>query len=705
MTALPTGMSRGDDRAWLELGEAARRLGVSDGALRRRCAEELAERGLAERRVSARSGRRVWHLHTAADPKLDSPVRLSDHGADGGESAEAILARRPGGKVEQAQRRALCLADFIAWRRGGAVVTRDYPVFRERLRRERGLAPSLSQMYAWAEACDPEAGFAERTLALLDTRGRGRGAGKSDCDERAWRMFVQLYLAPNQLSVAHCWRVVRAEAQRRGWPWPSLRRVQMLARERIEPSVADYHRLGRTAWRSRHKAPIEQDPDAWAPGECWEADHTTCDLFVCARDARGRTVARRPVLTMWYDRRTRMICGAHVSLRGDSDAIRAALLDALKRDGVDPPRYAWLDNGRDFASSQFIGATKAQRREQIENEWSGLLARLGIEAHFAQPYNHDGKARIERRYGFIHSDVDRTFHSWTGSDHRQVDKFQRRDTLKAPEELPTIDEYRAAIRKWIEWHNHWDEHNIDDLRDERGRRLAPAEMYAQRPTRRVLPDRGALSLLEQAWARPMKVSKRGVGLRIGGRTIFYGAGDAVLGALRGTGRRVHVTYDPADMTRVRIYDEQMRYLATVEANELYGGPGVDKDDLKAAIAQRRAAERAARTAIDTGAMTGSDIERARDLQRQRDIKATRQRIAAETGAQPQAPLRIVRTGLEGEAQRVRENEQRLAAGAENQPRRSPRSVILEQLAAEHAAPPADETAKRDIFDLTGEVEL
>lgn len=704
MTALTRPMPLGADGrpvhtdVWVPLRDAARLLDVDPGTLRRKC-PAWAREGWAKQLRDPSTGHLTWHLHKAFDSRLDDATDLRLVGDAPAESPEARLQREPRERVDKAQSKALALRRFRQWRRGDVTITRDYPALRDELRDRFGVAPSLAQMYAWNDAAPETDHFAAIVVELLDTRGRTSGSAVS---EQAWAHFEAMYLDWRQLSIRQCWKTTRELARDKGWSWPCLRRVQQLVTERIPPSRADFHRKSRDAWAKDHQAPIQQAPDAYAPGERWEADHTTCDCFVQVVE-NGTIIARRPYVTVWFDWRTRMVMGVCVRARaGDSDSVRAALLDALKRDDVSPPRIAWLDNGKDFASAQFTGRTKKQRRDDVESEWTGLLGRLGIEAHFALPYNHNGKARVERFFGVMHRDYERRLDSWCGSDAKQVDDKRIRKLLADPSKLPTLDEYRAGLLEWIEHYNHLADRAIDDLEG-----LAPIEMYAQRGEKRVLPDRRVLGLLEQAWERPMKVSKRGVGLRIAGRTIYFGDTAPELRALVKTGRRVFVTYDPDDLGAVRVYDESMRFLCIAQQNETPGGAGASKEDFKAAIAHRRRVERQVRESVDASALMMSDAQLARKKQRDREVAETKARIKKDTGELPAANLRIVRTGLEGEADRVdRAEQRRMAAGAEHDEmpsRRASRTVIADHLAQEALRDEHGAADRRpDIFDLIGD---
>ncbi len=145
------------------------------------------------------------------------------------------------------------------------------------------------------------------------------------------------------------------------------------------------------------QTPIHQNPEAFQAGECWEADHTCLDFFVRVQRG-GKWTHDRPWLTCWMDRRSRRIVGWHIGFTPDSNAIRAAILNALHDEAVSDPRLR-RDGQRQGLRVRSDRRTScpASQHEQgrprgVRAGMGGLLGQPGIEAHFNVPYNKDGKA-------------------------------------------------------------------------------------------------------------------------------------------------------------------------------------------------------------------------------------------------------------------------------------------------------------------------
>jgi transposase InsO family protein len=679
---------------WLPLSVAAPMMGMHEDHASRKCREEWSPRGNARKEGGA------WQVRVAAFPRL---IRLAVERTEKGSSTVIERLRNaPADKRIEAGRKVDAVARFRRWReQPGIRVSAHLPAFLQVLAKDVGLARiSRSRLFAWNDLCgDTERDREGCIAALLDTRGRPRaetsGGGVAESvGQAAWDLFVSLYLDSRQPPLAKCFRTVRdvARFEHAGdpaWSWPtSMRRIHELAAKRIDPETLCYAREGEAAWKARFKTPLDQHPDAFAAGECWESDHTPLDIFARVRRAATPEDGAmwrqcRPQVTMWRDRRTRRIMGWHIAPAGDSGTIRAALLHALRDPDVSVPRIAWIDNGKDFEAAAIGGRTKAQRRkgETSPDDYArGVLVQLGIEAHFSVKHNPNGKARIERGFGFMHTDFCRDFATWCGSRPGQRDREALKAATSELMALPTIDELDAQLGEWVAYCNARTDHSIQDLDDaEVGRRLSSDEYYARHAVKRRLVDRDALRLLEQVFDRPRRVHKTGIGVVVGGRTVRYGAGARglvpQLQPLVGSKVAVFVSYDPNDVRQISVWDHQFRLICIAPQNELCGGitggaHAVTRADMKAAHDMQRTARKRVKAKVDIASLALTAPEHAHRIARERAVAETRERVRRDpdiTGAgaaNHDAPLALVRTPLDGQAKAVEAAELRQAVGAE-----------------------------------------
>lgn len=659
--------------AWVPIELAAVTLGMHPDALSRRCRDDLIRRGMAKKMspiVSGGGGQTKWHVATYFDPRLAEVARAGIRDQASGTSAQcpgpdpiSLLLSIPKPRRDAAAARVEAVRMLRDLRRSGgrsggrsassgaANMGDEFPRLLTHISARLGIETSRSALFRWDELAGPDItsahGFAQAQWNLVDRRGGNRDQG---FDDRAWSMFTALYLRDNKLSVRQCHKAVAAESRKQGWTWVSLTHCKRLIAQRLPASTRTLAREGDDAWARAHLPPIVQAPDAWAAGECWETDHTRCDFFV-RRVSGGQVIADRPWITAFLDRRSRRLMGWTLGWNADSDSIRSALRAALADPQASVPSVIVLDNGKDFASQEFCGVTKKARRAGEEPEWHGLFGLLGIKAQFATPYNHNGKARIERFFGVVHQGFDRTLDSWCGSKPGDRDPEAVKAVQSDPLKLPTLDQVREKLASWFEAYNASGDRNVPDLDG-----LSPESFYRSRlPAFRALTDKArVLGLLQDRWSRPLTVNKFGVGITISGQRITYGQFEPALNELVGSGRKVHVTYDPADLTSVRVYDERFALICQAPMNARHGGDvssatgagAIAKDHLQQAIRRQRQFKRDARRQLDLAAATLTTAELAMLAHREEQIANTRAELQAQ-GAHNPPPMRLVNSPLAG----------------------------------------------------------
>ena len=351
-------------------------------------------------------------------------------------------------------------------------------------------------------------------------------------------------------------------------------------------------------------------------------------------------------------------------------SLRQGILDEQAMGG---PSQIWIDCGRDYDPFAFHAQTKQQRlgkrRVDVdETECQGLLAMLGIEAHFSLAYNPNGKPKMERFFRTLHDQFDRSWESYAG---RSPDT--KPETLKAvladPKRAPTFGEVSEEFDRYLAASNARTDHQIADLCDPRGMvPLSPADALAQWcPTRRVLADPAALDLLMQHWHKPVQVHRQGITIKPLGQPLRYGGMSEALRpykGLRGDKRPwLRVTYDPADLSSIRVYDERFRYSCSAGLNDLGGlhdGSKISQERVKALIKRKREYKRALQTVRD-----GQELEyltAAEVLSLSQPDPATAPKPRQSSIDQM---LTVVQTPLDGAARDVQRDELRKAAGAEH----------------------------------------
>lgn len=120
-----------------------------------------------------------------------------------------------------------------------------------------------------------------------------------------------------------------------------------------------------------------------------------------------------------------------------------------------------------------------------------------------------------------------------------------------------------------------------------------------------------LNLMLMRSTRPQQVTRRGVHLDIDGGRIDYWNDDFVHLML---GKKVYFRYDPENLSEVRIYDLEDRYVMSVPAdNTAVLSYNASKDEVKAAMAKTRRLERIAREYKENAILADTDRVTAMEL--------------------------------------------------------------------------------------------
>ncbi|MGA2442459.1 MAG: DDE-type integrase/transposase/recombinase [Tepidisphaeraceae bacterium] len=660
MSAMPSQLPQSIDPAGFDLAgfipaaEAAEKLGVNADALGRKCHRQLEARGLAIKLTSPETGQSQWHVLRSYDP------RLAGDGQDRGGVAglEALTGKRRDFALQRADAARRYRHERInsrelkaAWLpKLKAALLADYP--------KLGTL-SRSTLDDW----DRKSNGGRNPMALADHRG---GHQAPEASAEAWKAFEDLYLHQNQPTIRQVWKLIRSLAAESGWQWVSYSRCRKLVNRKISPEKQAFHRMPET--HRKQLAPyIPQHPESFEAGECFIGDHKEFDVICRLRGSPMRAWA-----TVWMDWRSRKIVGSTVSAQPNSITILGALKMAIEApDNLGLPKLVKVDNGRDYDARIWHGQSKLERRARIsprvdEPSARGILGRLGIEASFADPFNPNGKARLERWFRTLESFF-KTFDSYTGNG---VDTKPARlnEILQNPRMIPSFETVAARFADHVAGYNFNAEHSMEDLAED-GVKLSPADAYARwHGTRRVLADPASLDLLMQMTHPPVAVTRRGIGWTFNGARLHHGQYEPALSPFKalskGERRLVNITFDPNHLETIRVYDEQWTFVCTAEMNQVGGQTGALCREHVAAMNRDKALYNRSLRHVAEHSLTQqlSTEERLADVAaRDREARAIEDAIQ---------PMRLVHTPLDGQAAEVRRDEIRGAlepSGANGKP--------------------------------------
>jgi len=613
-------------RGWITASDAAARSGQPLRSVTWRCSRQWAKAGRA-RKVG-----RVWKLDPTVDPAFMRLKPAADEAV--GDLRSYSKAKRDSGAI-----RRQIIADCAAYvaRRMATGLTRVAAIdeFVTAYAGSYRVKFSRRSLYRWRQQLRQAP-----ATGLIDHRGIARGDRRDEPPPEARAEFERRYLDLRKPALTTVHAELKLLAREHGWWWfGSLGSLRRWVKNSYTKAQLVLNRQGKDAYRRMCEPYLQQDPEAFEPGQCYVGDHHQFRQW-CTHN--GKLI--RPWITAWQDRRSAIFAGWVIVPSPNQSTILAAARDAILRRGEHVPNEWFVDNGKDYRGYALAGRAHALRRNVLsegyldETEVAGLFALMDSNVGFALPFNPQAKP-IERSFQTIEEQYGRRLPTYTGRDpNDRPDDLQK--ILSTPGMVPTLDELARQWSEYIEKVYNTAAHPLD------GR--PRIEIFEQRPVHRRLADQRVLDLLMQLWSKPIKVSRNGVRFN----KLLYGQWSPELLALQG--QEVLVSYDPNDIASVGVWSTDYRWICRARQNELHGRGGqVTDEHMREGLRSRRRIRKALKVAsTDRYAAYASTPElaiaaqAAEHHQRQAD-SAT----ASATGTDNAAfkTVKIVHTPLDGQA--------------------------------------------------------
>lgn len=388
------------------------------------------------------------------------------------------------------------------------------------------------------------------------------------CHADAWTALKADYLRPGAPKFSACYRRMAQAASKMGWaPIPSemaLRRrmeaevpqaVRVLARQGEDSAKAIYPAQRRTRMALKAMTLVNIDGHRF-------------DVFV----RKGNAAPFRPTLVAIQDIYSGKFVGWRLDETESRVSVRLAIGDMVERFGI--PEHMILDNGRGFASKWITGGVANRFRFKVkDDEPDGLLTNLGVKIHWATPYHGQAKP-IERAFRDFCEDIAK--HPFCAG------AYTGNTPLNKPE-----DYGRRAV-EWQAFKSFVDgmiaEHNAREGRNtETAKGRSFDQTFAASLAENDTIVRWPTAEQRDLWLLMAEeiTAKRGNGeIHLLGNRYWSPS------LVEHAGRKVHVRFDPDDLTRdIKVYDRKGRLLTTAA---LFG----DADFLDADAAQRQGRLRA-----------------------------------------------------------------------------------------------------------------
>lgn len=420
---------------------------------------------------------------------------------------------------------------------------------------------------------------------LVDMRGRPKGS--SVIDNNLWQCFLYYYLDQAKHPVKACYDYTRMWAEQEHpelLPVPSYSAFYRRIEREIPLPVQVLGREGEKAYRDRCGLYIRRTYDDMASNEWWIADNHTFDVMI--RGENGKP--HRLYLTAFFDARSGIFTGCYVTTAPSSQATLYALRRGILQYGI--PDNIYVDNGREFLTFDVGGLGHRQKKSQ-QGEFAPppIFERLGIKMTNALVRNARAKI-IERRFRDVKDRLSRLFDSYTGGNVLEKPERLKR-VIKG--DIVTDNEFTEIAEDLLNYYFNEQPYGGAVEADHGKTRM---QVYQDNLRSKRVAAADDLDLMLLRSSRAHKVGQRGVHLKIAGEQIDYHNDELLSNWI---GEQVYLRYDPANLSTVRVYDLDNRYITTASCdNKTVLAYGASKDDVQAAIREQRRQERAAKDELN-----------------------------------------------------------------------------------------------------------
>lgn len=428
---------------------------------------------------------------------------------------------------------------------------------------------------------------------LIDKRGKWK-KGKSDIQPEAWDAFLYFYLQEAQHPMMKCYEYMKL-LLREDHPdlvadLPSYTTFTRRVKSDIPEAVEVLGREGQKAFRDRCAPYIRRTYESMASNEWWIADNHTFDVITQGDNGQRH----RLHLTAFFDARSGIFTGCYVTLNPSSQATLIALRKGILKYGI--PENIYVDNGSEFLTFDIGGRGHRKRKPkdgQERFEPPPVFERLGVKMTNALVRNAKAKI-IERRFRDVKDHLSRLFDTYTGGN--VLEKPERLKGVLKNGEIPLDSTFTEAVEELLDWYFNQQPYGGEVIAD-RGK--PRQQVYNENLYTKRVAGAEDLSLMLMRSARPQKVTRRGVHLDIAGQRLDYWNDDMLMNLL---GKQVYFRYDPDDLSEVRVYDLEDRYIMTVPVdNTAVLTYGASREDVKEAMGKVRRMERLTREALKVSA--------------------------------------------------------------------------------------------------------
>ena len=516
---------------WLTVKETAKMCGIDESTVKK-----AVKKNKCQYRYVEGIGRGGKSLRIAVET-IPWPVL-----ADNTEATQAPILAYTGKQRAEADFRALVVAEY---QHSG--LSPDEYVEKFNAENPPEDAITTSKLFRWQKQYR-EGGVA----GLIDQRG-GHNRGQTSIPQDAWEYFYDRYMTLQRRTVKRCYDLTLRE-------FPDIPSVSAFERRvrQIPQYAILYYRKGRKAFDDQLPS-MERSKLDIASNDIWFSYHHLVDVFV--RSADGRRVIR-PWLTVFYDARSNRVISFLVrDADPNATAVKQCFRIGVEQYGV--PKEVYFDNGKDYRSKSFSSDYPMS-----------LVNQLGIGMIYATAYHGQAKT-VERFFGTFTDRFSRLFPTYTGQNAKEKPECMQTSNAEILKLAPTLEEYKQAVAAYMA------EYNATPSTGRDMDRKSPDQVYYENlQEKRVIKDLDALRLL-CGNSEERVVHKNGVTFK---HNSYYN--EALSSHL---GERVIVTYDPANIDKIAVFDLQNRAICMATAKIRTPFRHTTEEDYKRAEKEKKAA--------------------------------------------------------------------------------------------------------------------
>lgn len=522
-------------------------------------------------------------LESITDPKIIKKYRRQQRKEKGIPEPKPIVMtveEMTAGERQEVARWKSILSEWQAFRsQGGSRAERD------------------AAFVAYISAQYPELHFSVRGLqrkeqalrergeaALIDWRGKHKNHRKAIPDE-VFSVFMGYYLDESKKSVQKCMSMtetwLRHEGKEEYLPIASHQTFTREIMRSIPPATLVLCREGMKKCTDTMLPYIHRTYEDLNSNDIWVCDNHTFDVFV------NDGLHEKPVrvyLTAFQDVRSRKMVGWYVTMSPSSSATLVALRRGIEAYGI--PIRILSDNGREFLTFDIGGRgfRKKRKLSAEEHEIPTILDNLGIEFRTAMVKNARAKI-VERAFLDVKNEFSKMFEGYTGGTIAERPERLKKTGKDAgnftllPDFIEYVDKYITGI---------FNKHKHGGV-GMKGR--TPDQVYAACLVEQRVATAEQLNLMMLRNTRMQKVDRDGVRLNLFGQKVPFNSTELNFYHM---GRKVYLRYDPDDLSEVRVYDEQDRFLCTAQQTEELSY-FASKEDVQEQIRENRKYEKAVKT--------------------------------------------------------------------------------------------------------------